>query len=462
MTPPDALMKTTVPGLDALLGGGITSDALALVIGAPGAGKTVLSSQIIFSAVRQGLRALILTSYSEGNVKYLNHVRSFAFFDEVYVGDAITLLSMQSLLASEGGDPADVLMRAIRAARAQIVLLDGFQGIAPVLTDPHLLRTSLAKLAVQSSFLQTRLLVTLAGNSRDNAFNPEVTTADLVLGLDYQLREHRHERFIEVVKQRGRPPLTGDHSYTIDASGVRIFPRLEVHPLPQPPNMAPGRARFGLPDLDAMLGGGLNETTTTLLIGTPGAGKTTLGLHWALHEAGPAAQTTFVTSSEFPGQLARKADVFKLPLRQALDTGVVRVVSLSPVDLNPDMAANQILAAIVPSTTRRLVIDDMSVLLRALGPRAHSFLAALRALLYGWGITGLFLLETGPFEDPATLLASTPVDILAENLLLAQQRIVDGKGQRTLTVLRMRFSDYSLAPHELMLTPTSIELHKLD
>ncbi|MBC8078381.1 MAG: AAA family ATPase [Chloroflexales bacterium] len=457
-SPPVALMNTDVPGLDALLGGGITPDALVLVIGAPGAGKTVLSSQIIFAAVRQGLRALILTSYSEGNVKYLNHVRPFAFFDDAYVGDVITLLSMQSLLTGDSGDAADVLMRTIRAARAQIVLLDGFQGIAPALTDSHMVRTALAKLAVQTSFLQTRLLVTLAGNGRDSMFNPEVTTADLVLSLSYQLRERRHERSIEVVKQRGRAPLPGDHSYMIDTSGVRIFPRIEVYPKPNPPKVSLGRARFGLPGLDAMLGGGLNQGTTTILVGTPGAGKTTLGLHWALNEASPKAQTVFVSTGEFPDQLVRKADVFGLPLQQAIAADALRIISLSPVDLNPDMAMSQLLAAIDSATTRRLVIDDMSVLLRVLGTRAHSFLAALRALLYGWGVTALFLLEIAPFDGPVAVVANTPVDVLAENMVLVQQGDVSDKQRRTLAVLRMRFSDYDRTPRELLLKPTGIEV----
>ena len=56
-----AVLTTAVPGLDTLLGGGLSVGTLAVVVGMPGAGKTILASQIICQAVRAGSRALILT-----------------------------------------------------------------------------------------------------------------------------------------------------------------------------------------------------------------------------------------------------------------------------------------------------------------------------------------------------------------------------------------------------------------
>jgi KaiC/GvpD/RAD55 family RecA-like ATPase len=45
----------------------------------------------------------------------------------------------------------------------------------------------------------------------------------------------------------------------------------------------PARQTFGLPALDALLGGGLRPGTLTVLAGATGAGKTQLGVRWAEH-----------------------------------------------------------------------------------------------------------------------------------------------------------------------------------
>jgi circadian clock protein KaiC len=50
-----------VPGLDAVLGGGLTSDRLYLVEGEPGTGKTTLALQFLNEGVRHGESTLYIT-----------------------------------------------------------------------------------------------------------------------------------------------------------------------------------------------------------------------------------------------------------------------------------------------------------------------------------------------------------------------------------------------------------------
>lgn len=457
MTTATNILASSVPGLDALLAGGISRNALVLVVGAPGAGKTVLSSQIIFNVAREGRKALIFTSYSEGNEQYLEHMSSFGFFDRSLVGDQIVLYTLQSQLR-DGETPSASVMRSIRETGARIVLLDGLQGFSEAPGTNQSLRGLLAEIATQLRYVNATMLITLAGNARDERMGSELTVADSVIGLTYDLHGLRHRRQIEVVKLRGRAQLPGIHSYEVLASGVSIYPRVEVYPVPLQNRLAQERVCFNLPELDALLGGGLNAGTTTLIAGEPGTGKTTLALHWALTAARPEAMTLFVTFGEYQEQLEQKAQAFGLDLVAAQESGSVRVLRVPPVEVEPDRFSSLLLRELDATPVVRLVIDDCTVLFGALGARRHDYVAALNAILYGRGITSMYLLELRPFEGLSFTLEHSTVASLSENVILTQQVEVAGELRRRLAVLRLRFSRYDRTLRELVLEPNRVDV----
>ena len=145
---------------------------------------------------------------------------------------------------------ATALTRAIKASGARLVLIDGFQGLADLFDDPRTVRRLLARLAALVTVVDVTLVITLQGHGRDPALAAALTTADAVIGLDYQVEGLRHRRHLEVIKQRGQAPLPGLHPYSITAAGHIVFPRLEARPLPVPrprPGGRPLRSRSSTP-----------------------------------------------------------------------------------------------------------------------------------------------------------------------------------------------------------------------
>src|SRR5271165_4110366 len=92
------LDPTGVPGLDEVLGGGIQRGSLAILVGPPGGGKTILAHHIAFSAARAGRRTTILTAFSEPTNKLIAHMRPFAFFDQDLLGQTLDIFSVQQFL----------------------------------------------------------------------------------------------------------------------------------------------------------------------------------------------------------------------------------------------------------------------------------------------------------------------------------------------------------------------------
>jgi circadian clock protein KaiC len=279
----------------------------------------------------------------------------------------------------------------------------------------------------------------------------------VVLGLDYGVENWRHIRRIEVLKQRGRPHLSGFHSYTITTSGLQIVPRLETRPILPILERPSGRMTFGLPELDLILGGGVNAGTITLLLGAPGVGKTTLALLWSLADNKGAGASVFLSFDERLLELQAKATVFGIPLQSALESHGFTFHFISPVELDPDKVAARLLESLTPDTTR-VVIDNFLVLVKSLGPRAYDYVTALRSHLYAAGVTTIILIEITPFAGLHLDMEHQPWGLLADNIVIVQQVVALGSVRRILAVLKMRLSAFDATLRELILDEKAIRV----
>jgi circadian clock protein KaiC len=152
-----------------------------------------------------------------------------------------------------------------------------------------------------------------------------------------------------------------------------------------------------------------------------------------------------------------KADFLGLPLGPAQAAGVFTFLHLSPVQLNPDVVAERLLAALTP-TTRRVVIDNVGTIVQALGARVGDYLAALVRHLYAAGVTTLLLVEITAFAGLHFDVADTPLSVLADNIVIVQQVAAQGVIRRVLAVLKMRYSGYDTTLREVMIDAAGIHV----
>jgi circadian clock protein KaiC len=258
---------------------------------------------------------------------------------------------------------------------------------------------------------------------------------------------------------------------------VAIYPRLEARvaldgreePDSQAAlDLAPsGRATFDLPELDALLGGGLTRETGTLVVGSPGAGKTLLGLHFALAGVRAGEPALVLGFHETRRQLLLKAETFDLGprLRAALAPGGgLTVLRRAPVELDPDVLADDLLAALDRTGARRLVVDSIAELERAVGEgadarRVPDYLAALVEALQTRGVTTLFTKETGSLAAAELDLTADLVSVIAANVIWLQQVIGGGRLHRVLSVPKMRYSAHDVTLREFVIAaPAGIEV----
>ncbi len=140
------------------------------------------------------------------------------------------------------------------------------------------------------------------------------------------------------------------------------------------------------------------------MIGSGGSGKTLLGLHFALAGVRAGEPVVFLGFHEDRRQLLLKADAFNLgqELRAALAPGGgLTLLHYPAVELDADALADQLLGALDGTGARRLVIDSIAVVERAVSEgssprRVQNYLSALIAALQRRRISALFTKETGP------------------------------------------------------------------
>lgn len=434
---------TGIAGLDKILLGGLLSGSIYIIRGTPGAGKTITANQICFHWANQGQGCLYVTLLSESHDRLIENLEGLDF----YRGDSaerIHYLSGFHTLEEEGlGGILRMLMEETKRYESCVMVLDGLFALQEKVDSDREFRLFMNQL--QNLAHLTGNIVLLLTNSERGTGSPEYTMVDGWMEVAVQQHEYRTLRYLQVHKFRGSGFVDGQHGLTISDAGVRVLPRLESSDSEKAlGNPSRVRVSTGIGDLDKMIGGGLRQTSNTLVIGPSGIGKTVLGLHF-VSQSTPAEPGLVFTFYESREDLIDKAEVLGIGnIKAALDSGALDVIWQSPTEHVVDQLAYDLIEAVRKRGIKYLFLDSVDALRQAgVHPsRLSRFLSALTNILRAEGVTAMFTMETPELIGGESRTHISALSAVAQNILLLRYLELESEISRSICVIKARTSEF--------------------
>jgi circadian clock protein KaiC len=446
-------LQTGISKLDALLGEGIPLGSSLLVSGVAGTGKTVLGLEFLYRGAQAGEKGILFSfEETEDRLRAASRGLGWDIDREIDRGMVeIVFIPQPDILVER-----DLLMirERVEALGARRVVIDSVSVFLHKVKDPQIAREKTFQLA---SIVQNAQAVGLFatdipyGSSQLSRFGVEETVVDGVILLTSSEEAFERQRYIEIYKLRNTAHSKGRHNLVIGAGGMTIFPRYSdefAAKAAPPPVETSLRLPSGVPGLDELLGGGLLERSVTLVSGSAGIGKSTLGIQFLLEGVKREEPVLYVALEEQAGQILETADALALPLREAVKTELAEILH------NPHehIRANQFLTILTDKIrargVRRLVLDGASHIVTESAASAdlRQLLAILADSFKTLGVTSVLTLESQAMysTDSATQGGFSPV---ADNLIMLRYVEVPGAIRPSLTVVKTRGSQHARGTH---------------
>jgi len=454
----DRLLSGHAP-LDQILGGGLPANAISLIMGRPGTGKTILAQQYAFRNGRPERPAIYFSTVSEPLEKIARFGQSLGFFDTAAIGTSVFYEDLGATLHQGGlGDVAERLGRTVRERRPGLIVIDSFKALQAFAADYGEFRKFLHELAGRLGAFPAASLWVGEYEDAEIASMAEFAVADAILSLTSERVGQREARFFQVKKLRGSAFRSGQHAYRLSASGLHLFPRLADAPIEQDYQLGETRLSSGISALDQMLADGYWPGASTLIAGPSGSGKTLMGLHFVMNGARQGQPGVIAALQENPTQLQRVLAGFGWSLREQN----VEVMYRSPVDIYIDEWVYELMHTVERTKARRVLIDSLGDLRISAGDeiRFHEFTYSIVQRFSQQGVSVLMTSEI-PNLFGSERISDSEVSTLADNVvMLGYQRERDTIG-RTMAVIKTRASRHDPTVRKFVIGPEGIVLDEL-
>lgn len=442
--------------LDDVLGGGLPANAISLITGLPGTGKTIIAQQYVFQNATQDRPAVYFSTVSEPLEKLVRFGQRLDFFDRAAIGRSVFYEDLGETASSGGlAGVTQKISAVLRERHPGLVVIDSFKALHAFADGDGDFRRFLHELTGRLTAFPASSLWVGEYQEAEAGSLPEFAVADAILQLAAERIGEREIRFLAVRKLRGSGYQAGRHAYRLSSTGLHLFPRLADTRIKAPYPLGDARVSSGIAALDDLLAPGYWPGSSTLIAGPVGVGKTVMGLHFIFHGARHGKPGVIASLQENTTQLQRVAEGFGWSVSEP----GVEIMYRSPVDVYIDEWVYDLLEAVDRSGARRVLIDSLADLRMAAGDetRFREFIYSLTQRFSKQGVSMLMTVEiTDLFR--AERLAESAVSHMADNVVLLNY-VEDRRSiNRAMSVIKSRASHHQPGVRQFLIGPDGIVL----
>jgi circadian clock protein KaiC len=462
-------ISTGIKGLDAVLNGGMPAHHVYLLEGTPGTGKTTMALQYLLAGRREGESVMYVT-LSETTDELTIIARSHG-----WSLDGITLFELSTGKEQLESDdqytvfhPGEVeLSETTRRICAEVDRIQPSRVVFDSLSEMRLLAREPLKyrrqvLALKQFFVGRKCTVLLLDDQTAQSDLQLQSICHGVIVLERVWMEYGGARRRLIAnKMRGLAYREGYHDFKIQTGGVVVFPRIgAVEARENPDFYGPRRCiSSGIEDLDAVFGGGLDEGTSTLLIGPAGTGKSTLVTQFAYAVSRSGSRVACFLFEETRENFLDRARGLGLDLTEALSRGTITVQQIDAAEMSPGEFAHVVRESVEVSDARLIVIDSLNGYMNSM-PSENYLVIQMHELLTFLNQRRVLTLMTLAQHGLVGSAMASPVDVtyLADTVVVLRYFEAFGQVMQALSVIKRRTGAHEHTIRQFHLKSTGIEL----
>ncbi len=448
-----------IHGFDEILGGGFPRDRLFLIEGSPGTGKTTLALQFLLEGVRLGEQGLYVTlsetklelqDVADSHGWKLDGIELYeleALEDRLHPEEEYTVFHPEEVELSETTRKIYAEVERINPRR---VVFDSLSEMRLLARDALRFRRQI--LAVKQFFAGRACTVLLLDDQSSPSSDQQLQSIchGVVLLQKIMSEFGTPRRRLSVTKLRGVKFRDGNHDIEIVPGGLITYPRLVAASSRK--LFFPSILESGVPGLDALLGGGINRGSSTLLLGPAGSGKSSVATLFAYHAAEKGEHAAFYLFEESTNTFMQRSSGIGMDLQKHLDSGAITIQQVDPAELSPGEFTARVCTSVEKRNAKIVVIDSLNGYVNSM-PSDQLLLLQMHELLTYLGqnevVTFLTVAQQGMLGQ-----MQSPVDVsyLADVVILMRFFEFAGELRQAISVVKKRNGAHERTLREIRFT----------